>query len=179
MSAFIVVKTSLRVIAVCFWFSSVTSWAASAESEHVCDAAKCGLQFSTSNSITTDAPLLRTDVEMDINGTALRTVVKQTFKNTGGQWVEGIYSFPLPNGAAVNELRMKIGQREIIGEIQERQLAEKTYQNAKQSGRKASLLKAHRPNLFTTKVANIGPFEDFVSFNREGSIRELNAQNYT
>ena len=164
MSAFIVVKTSLRVIAVCFWFSSVTSWAASAESEHVCDAAKCGLQFSTSNSnsITTDAPLLRTDVEMDINGTALRTVVKQTFKNTGGQWVEGIYSFPLPNGAAVNELRMKIGQREIIGEIQERQLAEKTYQNAKQSGRKASLLKAHRPNLFTTKVANIGPFEEVV-----------------
>jgi len=86
--------------------------------------------------------------------------VRQRFSNPGKQWVEGIYVFPLPQDAAVDRMRLRIGERIIVGEIQERGQAEKTYARARKEGRKASLLSQERPNIFTTAVANIGPGEE-------------------
>ena len=47
--------------------------------------------------------------------------------------MEGIYLFPLPDKSAVDHLKMKIGDRYIEGEIQEKVEAEKTYQKAKKT----------------------------------------------
>lgn len=105
------------------------------------------------------ADMLSTKVEMSIAGPILRATVKQTFRNSSQSWLEGIYSFPLPEQAAVDQLRMRVGERVIQGEIQEKQAALKTYQQAKQNGQRASLLKQHRTNIFTTSLANIGPGE--------------------
>lgn len=105
------------------------------------------------------ADMLSTKVEMSIAGPILRAAVKQTFRNTSQSWLEGIYNFPLPEQAAVDRLRMRVGERLIQGEIQEKQAALKTYQQAKQNGQRASLLTQHRTNIFTTSVANIGPGE--------------------
>ena len=127
-----------------------------------CEEIKCGLALRDAKGNAYRPPTLETDVKIFVTGIALRTVVKQRFENPSDEWLEGIYNFPLPVGAAVNELRMKIGEREIIGEIHERAEAQKRYQKAKQSGRKASLIQAHRPNIFTTKVANLGPGEAVV-----------------
>ena len=124
-----------------------------------CEELRCGLELRDSDGSAFNAPTLDTDVEIKVSGAALRAVVRQRIRNPSDEWVEGIYRFPLPLGAAVNELRMKVGERVIVGEIHERSQAEQQYQAAKQSGRKASLIKAHRPNLFTTKVANLGPGE--------------------
>ena len=65
--------------------------------------------------------------------------------------------FPLPEQAAVDHLRMKIGERIIEGQIQEREHAKKTYAKAKAKGQRASLVEQERPNIFTTSVANIAP----------------------
>ena len=124
-----------------------------------CAQVSCGLELHDGNGSAFDAPILHTDVEINVSGVALRAVVIQRFMNASEDWVEGVYRFPLPTGAAVNGLRMKIGDRVIVGEIHERQQAEHRYEQAKRTGRKASLVKAHRPNLFTTKVANLGPGE--------------------
>lgn len=105
------------------------------------------------------APLLSTDVKMNISGLMARVEVTQTFKNESPNWVEGKYLFPLPEKSAVDSLQMKIGERIIIGEIKEKQQAKKIYERAKISGRKASLVAQHRPNVFTNSVANIAPFE--------------------
>lgn len=43
--------------------------------------------------------------------------VKQHFKNTSVQWVEGSYVFPLPENAAVNRMQIKIGERIIKSTI--------------------------------------------------------------
>ena len=75
------------------------------------------------------------------------------------EWLEGIYVFPLSESAAVDTLVMKIGDRVIVGEIEERVKAKKIYEEAKKAGKKASLLEQERPNIFTTSVANIGPGE--------------------
>src|SRR5678816_2812957 len=71
----------------------------------------------------TPAPLLKTDVKISISGVIARTTVAQEFVNPSRRknaWAEGLYVFPLPETAAVDHLRMKVGERTIIGEIRER-----------------------------------------------------------
>ena len=105
------------------------------------------------------ATLLNTDVDMTVSGLVARVSVRQEFRNTSKDWVEGIYVFPLPDKAAVDRMRMHIGDRFIEGEIQEKEQAKKTYEQAKQAGKKTSLVEQQRANLFTTSVANIAPGE--------------------
>ena len=105
------------------------------------------------------ATTLNTDVRMDVSGLVARVKVRQEFRNEGGDWVEGIYVFPLPDKAAVDRMRLHIGDRFIEGEIREKEQAKKEYEQAKQSGKKASLVQQQRANLFTTSVANVAPGE--------------------
>jgi Ca-activated chloride channel family protein len=105
------------------------------------------------------AALLNTAVNMNVSGLVARVSVRQEFRNTSQDWVEGVYVFPLPDQAAVDRMRLHIGERFIEGEIQEKEQAKKTYEKAKQAGQKASLVEQQRANLFTTSVANIAPGE--------------------
>ncbi len=109
-----------------------------------------------------EAPRLNTDATFDVNGMVAQVTVRQEFRNPGSDWVEGLYVFPLPESAAVNALKMHIGERVIVGEIQEKQQARKTYEAARKAGKQASLVEQARPNLFTTSVANLGPGETVV-----------------
>jgi Ca-activated chloride channel family protein len=107
----------------------------------------------------TVATRMNTDIGARISGMVARVSVSQTFRNTGEEWVEGVYVFPLPDGAAVDQLRMHIGGRYIEGEIREKEQAKKAYEAAKVAGKKASLIEQQRANLFTTSVANVAPGE--------------------
>ncbi len=98
-----------------------------------------------------------TRIRAQVTGNVARVHVTQKFENPGDEWVEGIYAFPLSPGAAVDELEMIVGERKIRGEIRRKQQARATYEKAKRQGRRASLVVQHRPNLFTTSVANIAP----------------------
>ncbi len=108
------------------------------------------------------APILETGVQMDITGMIVRVRVRQRFHNPDTVWQEGIYVFPLPEDAAVDHLRMQIGERVIEGQIREKETARKEYQQARDSGKKASLVEQERPNIFTTSVANIAPEEEIT-----------------
>ncbi len=108
------------------------------------------------------ATLMNTDVDIRVSGLVARVSVRQAFENTGSEWSEGIYVFPLPDEAAVDRMRLYIGERFIEGEIREKAAARKKYEQAKREGKKASLVEQQRPNLFTTSVANIAPGERVV-----------------
>ncbi|MBT8082320.1 MAG: marine proteobacterial sortase target protein [Gammaproteobacteria bacterium] len=116
------------------------------------------LRWTTGQGYTT-ATALDTAVEMQINGLVARVAVRQEFQNDGNEWTEGIYVFPLPDRAAVDRMRLHIGDRYIEGEIREKEQAEREYEQAKREGRKASLVRQERANLFTTQVANVAPGE--------------------
>ena len=103
------------------------------------------------------APVLATEVEMRVTGMVVRAMVRQHFTNPSGEWAEGVYVFPLPEDAAVDHLRMRVGDRAIEGVVQERMAAKTTYEAAKKQGQHASLVEQERPNVFTTSVANIPP----------------------
>ncbi len=115
-----------------------------------------------SGGVSVDAPRLQTDVKMDVSGMLARVSVHQRFKNISSEWTEGVYVFPLPEDAAVDRMRLRIGERVIEGEIKEKAEAKRIYEQAKREGKKASLLRQERPNIFTTKVANIGPGEEVM-----------------
>ena len=108
------------------------------------------------------APLVATDIRLDIAGPIVRAVITQRFENPSDAWVEGTYVFPMPADSGVDRLRMQIGDRFIEGEIHEREQARQIYEAARANGQRASLVEQERPNMFTTSVANIGPGETII-----------------
>jgi Ca-activated chloride channel family protein len=105
-------------------------------------------------------PAVKSEVRITVTGPIVRTTVTQTFHNTTGRCVEGLYVYPLPELSAVDTLKMTIGSRVIVGEIREREQARKEYEQAKSEGRKAALIEQQRPNVFTTSVSSVMPDED-------------------
>ncbi|MBW3622754.1 MAG: VIT and VWA domain-containing protein [Armatimonadetes bacterium] len=105
-------------------------------------------------------PLKHTDVNADVAGYVARVTVRQQFHNPTHEPIEAMYTFPLPEDAAVDDMTMTIGQRLVKGEIKRREEARQIYEAAKTAGQAASLLDQERPNIFTQSVANIMPGED-------------------
>jgi Ca-activated chloride channel family protein len=101
--------------------------------------------------------LKHTDVHAQIAGFGARVTVTQTFNNPSTTPIEAIYTFPLPDDAAVDKMRIHIGERTVIGEVKPRDEARHIYEAAKAAGQTAALLDQERPNIFTQSVANVMP----------------------
>ena len=54
---------------------------------------------------------------------------------------------------------IKVGERLLEGEIQEKERAQLTYEEARDAGQTATIVKQQRRNQFETRLANIGPGE--------------------
>jgi Ca-activated chloride channel homolog len=126
------------------------------------DMSAGSLLLKTKKGDHVEAPRLGQDYDVTVSGPTARTIVTQRFSNPSDGWVEGVYVFPLPEGAAVDTLKIVSGNRVIVGEVKEKQEAKIIYEKAKEAGQTASLVEQERPNLFTNSVANIGPYESVV-----------------
>lgn len=104
-------------------------------------------------------PLKRTDVKAEISGFLSRVRVTQEFENPFKEKIEAVYTFPLPQNAAVDDMTMLVGTRTVRGRILRREEARKVYEEARAGGQVAGLLDQERPNIFTQAVANIMPGE--------------------
>jgi Ca-activated chloride channel family protein len=102
-------------------------------------------------------PLESTKADVHITGVIADVVVRQTYRNDGDQTISARYVFPASTRAAVYGMKMTIGTRVIEAKIKEREEARKEYEEAKASGKTASLLEQDRPNVFSMNVANILP----------------------
>ncbi|MDH5710234.1 MAG: marine proteobacterial sortase target protein [Gammaproteobacteria bacterium] len=109
------------------------------------------------NGVYIEALQLESDVSINVSGMIARARVRQQFKNTSSLWAEGLYVFPLPDNAAVDHFKLMIDGRVIEGQIQEKEQARKTYQQARNNGQRAGLIEQQRPNIFSTRLANISP----------------------
>ena len=142
----------------CLFISPVAAQSPGMESKKSeIETPKGGFTLTPPSGIQVPAPLVSTTIKMTISGIIARTTLSQQFTNPSSEWTEGVYVFPLPEQAAVDHLRMRVGERIIEGIIKERSEAKKTYAKAKASGQRASLLEQERPNMFTASVANIAP----------------------
>ena len=114
--------------------------------------------FVTSEDPSVDPlPLKSTRADVNVAGVIADVVVTQVYKNEGKTPIEAIYIFPASTRAAVYGMKMTIGERTIVAAVKEREEARRTYQEAKQQGKSASLLEQQRPNVFQMNVANILP----------------------
>ena len=107
-------------------------------------------------------PLQHTAVDAHVTGMFLRVNVAQEFKNIHQQKIEAVYTFPLGRRGAVDRMIMTVTgtdgeERVVVGEVKERSLARRIYEQARDQGYVASLLEQERPNIFTQSVANIEP----------------------
>jgi Ca-activated chloride channel family protein len=107
-------------------------------------------------------PLENTSVRTEISGFLARVRVRQEFENSFAEAIEAVYTFPLSQKGAVDDMTMTVGTRTIRGKIMKRDDARAAYEQARTEGKTASLLDQERPNIFTQSVANIMPGEKVV-----------------
>jgi Ca-activated chloride channel family protein len=125
-----------------------------------------GLEFIDKTDVHR-AVAVDTHIQVVVTGLTARIDVTQVFQNTGQGWAEALYRYPLPLGSAVDRMQVRVGERILEGVIQEKQQARRQYQQAKSSGKTASLVEQQRANQFVTRLANIAPGADisvFISF---------------
>lgn len=116
-------------------------------------------EIKTDGVLIESFPLISTDVISNITGPIADITIKQSYRNDGQVPIEAVYVFPGSTKAAVYAMEMKIGDRTITANIKEKEAARKEYNQAKQEGKRTSLLEQNRPNVFTMNVANILPGE--------------------
>ena len=76
-------------------------------------------------------PLKHTDVKADISGFLVRATVTQEFENTADHKIEAVYTFPLPQNSAVDDMTMFVGGRTVNGNIKKREEAKQIYEDAR------------------------------------------------
>ena len=81
-------------------------------------------------------PLKRTEVKAQISGFLSRVTVTQQFENPFTEKIEAVYTFPLPQNAAVDDMTMLIGDKTVRGKILKREEAQAVYDAAKAGGQR-------------------------------------------
>src|SRR5580700_7155121 len=104
-------------------------------------------------------PLDAVDVRAAIAGTSARVELTQEFRNPFDVPLEATYIFPLPDRAAVTEMRMECAGHVVAGVLRERSRARDEYDQAIAEGRRAAIAEEDRPDVFTMRVGNIAPGE--------------------
>jgi Ca-activated chloride channel family protein len=87
---------------------------------------------SLDGQILRQAPMLKSDVQVDITGILAKVRVEHLFINPSQSWMQGVYQFPLPETSAVEGLSMQIGERIIEGQIEEKGRAQQVYRKARE-----------------------------------------------
>ena len=94
-----------------------------------------------SDDPTLDAlPLKATQVDVRISGVIAAVTVTQHYRNEGQRPIEARYVFPGSTQAAVHAMTVRLGEREIVAQIREKQRARLEYDSAKREGKTTALL---------------------------------------
>jgi len=80
------------------------------------------------------AIVLDSEFDIEVSGLLAETTLSRRFRNTSDAWREGVFVFPLPEKASVYGLTMTVGERTIVGEVQPKAEARKTYEKARSAG---------------------------------------------
>nr|XP_039269916.1 protein mono-ADP-ribosyltransferase PARP4-like isoform X4 [Styela clava] len=81
----------------------------------------------------------------------------QSYINMTNKTVEAKYVFPLTENAAVCGFEAFINDKHVIGEVKEKEQAQKEYKKAVSEGHGAYLMDEEKPNVFSVSVGNIPP----------------------
>ncbi|XP_049433032.1 von Willebrand factor A domain-containing protein 5A-like [Epinephelus fuscoguttatus] len=106
-------------------------------------------------------PLKSIEVEVEVRDHVATVVSTLNYENKEDKPIEALFVFPLPGDAAVCHFSAKIGQKEIVAEVKEKQKAREEYDDALSSGQQAFLLEESEqsPDIFSLSVGSLPPGE--------------------
>uniref|UniRef100_A0A3Q3JG54 VIT domain-containing protein n=1 Tax=Monopterus albus TaxID=43700 RepID=A0A3Q3JG54_MONAL len=106
-------------------------------------------------------PLKSVEIELEVKDHVATVVSTLTYENKEDKPIEAVFVFPLPGDAAVCHFSAKIGQRQIVAEVKEKQEAREQYDDALSSGQQAFLLEEsdQSPDIFSLSVGSLPPGE--------------------
>jgi len=112
------------------------------------------------NSQLPDLQIRQHHVDVVIEDGYATTTVEQVFHNPHSQSLEAIYSFPVPDKAAVGEFTYCINGKPVIGEVVEKKRARDVYEQQKQAGQQAALVEKDEYRTFDISIAPLAPQSD-------------------
>ena len=107
-------------------------------------------------------PLTGVSIEAELTGLCARVAVAHRYVNREATPIEAVYVFPLDEGAAVCGFEAVVDGTLVVGEVQERDKAFETYDDAMEQGHGAFLLDEERPDVFQASVGNLPPGKDVL-----------------
>jgi len=96
-------------------------------------------------------------LQSQIRGMSQRTTIHQTFVNQEHDAVEAVYTFPLPEGAAVCGFEVVTADRVLTGQVEESENAIDQYEQAIGQGNGAFMIEQDRPDVFSVRAGNLKP----------------------
>ena len=99
-------------------------------------------------------------VTVVLNNGFARTEVVQTFHNPNDVDLEALYSFPLPTSASLAELTIYVGEREIHGEVLEKERATRIYEEERDGGNDTGLARQNGYQSFEFAVSPVRALDD-------------------
>jgi Ca-activated chloride channel family protein len=91
-------------------------------------------------------------VTVEINNQLAKTSIDEVFVNTYHRDIEGTFIFPLPEGAAISEFSMFIGDQKVEGEVLDSREARTIYEDIVRRLRDPALLEYIGRNTFRARV---------------------------
>ncbi|XP_043088437.1 von Willebrand factor A domain-containing protein 5A-like, partial [Puntigrus tetrazona] len=115
----------------------------------------CGLVSEKNEPV----PLKSISVELQIKDHVASVCSSLQYLNEEDRPLEAVFVFPLPAEAAVCHFSAKIGDQEIVAEVQEKQSARDQYDDAVSSGQQAFLLEESEESsdVFRLSVGCLSP----------------------
>lgn len=103
---------------------------------------------------------LRSDVRVELVDRVLRYEITETFVNRGSRIGEADYMFPLPKGAAFQDLKLSIDGQMVAGETMSADRARQIYEEIVRSQRDPALLEWMGYGLLRARIFPIAPGEE-------------------
>ncbi|XP_068601354.1 von Willebrand factor A domain-containing protein 5A-like [Brachionichthys hirsutus] len=117
----------------------------------------CGLLTANKEPV----PLKSVEVQVEVRDHVATVISTLNYENKEDKPLEAVFVFPMPGDAAVCHFSATIGQKQIVGEVKEKQEAREEYDDALSSGRQAFLLEEsdQSPDIFSMSVGSLRPGE--------------------
>lgn len=116
--------------------------------------------LSPADGLLPDLEIKNHQVSVVIEDGYAITTVEQVFSNPHAQDLEAIYSFPVPDKAAVAEFTVWIDGKPVTGEVLEKKQARQVYEAEKSAGRDAGLMEKDAYKTFDMKVSPVRAGQD-------------------
>ncbi|MEZ5306883.1 MAG: VIT and VWA domain-containing protein [Pyrinomonadaceae bacterium] len=97
-------------------------------------------------------PVKSINFETKIKGQVATTRVEQVFRNDTNQTLEGIYFFPIPENAAIEQFAIWENGKKLVGEVRSREEARRIYDEIVRKQRDPGLLEYAGQNLFQASI---------------------------